>query len=639
MARCDYCDSFILFGGKKQSGRTFCNDSCLQEGRLMIAADRLPQHVVDDAVDEAHQSSCPLCNGPGPIDVHTSHTIWSLIALTSWRSTPHVCCRSCGRQKQLMGFVTSGLFGWWGFPWGVIYTPIQIGKNLSGMLGGPDADVPSEQLELLTRLDIAARVDAGEPMPRGRKRPQKPQPPEAADDRIPVECDDCGKRFKAKAMMAGKSGKCPGCGSSITVPETDKWLEDNYGDEEWNDDAYGNYGNDGGYDDGWGDSSGSAKSRRKRQPKKKTWTPLRIGLVVVAGFVGLNIVGIIVAAVIGIFADDPRPQFGQNNPPVIPDLERPNMEPHRFQNPNAAASADPDPSNGLTAKQGTEAVATGNPSDTAQAPRENAQLTADGQSELAIAAVEPLANVDPSAKLWVVLSNFRKASKQGFGSINRRFLIDYQIAAGSVSPNEKYVLHVSKSLAGGTFKQFADTAVQLSSSGTIEFGLSPALGIGNDFVASIAIPDGGRKWKYVSGELAPNGPKTAAERPPTIRELAGAAAQGKTLAIANPVFESGTGPFPTLTVPFELQQQIDVSQYYMLVAESPSGERVELDIKISLQRVSVGTESQFAARLVGGARTLKPPFTLYVEKRKMRFSSPVRPETPEVVSNKVSVAG
>ena len=173
MASCDYCKSLILFGGKKKSGRTFCNDNCLQEGRLLLAADRLPQHAVDAAIDELHQGQCPQCNGPGPVDVHTSHTVWSILVMTTWRSTPHVCCRSCGRQKQLTGLVTSSLFGWWGFPWGVIFTPIQIGKNLSGLFSGPDPEVPSEQLETMARLELAVRAAAWTPQSSVEKPPRR----------------------------------------------------------------------------------------------------------------------------------------------------------------------------------------------------------------------------------------------------------------------------------------------------------------------------------------------------------------------------------------------------------------------------------------------------------------------------------
>lgn len=623
MARCDYCNSYILFGGKQKSGRTFCNDSCLEEGRLMLAADRLPQHAVDAAIDETHQGECPLCQRPGPIDVHTSHTIWSIVALTSWKSTPHVCCRSCGRQKQISALVTSGLFGWWGFPWGMIYTPIQVGKNLTGIFGGPDSEVPSEQLETLTRLDLAIRVEAGEPLPGRRKAPKKSQSAAPVDDRIPVECDDCGKRFKAKAVMAGKSGKCPGCGATITVPEEDVWLDDGYGtDDEWSGDSYDDYGDEDGGD--WEQPAAprrSSRSHQKSKPKKSLITPLRIVVALGLILVGLPIFAVIVGGVIGLFADKkPQPQFGQNNPIVIPIPVQPNIELQRFPIQNNGEPTNLDPSQPTATKQTTD--------DTA---------TATGQPVPETKPVPPLDNADPTGKLWVVLSNFRTAPQQGFGSINRRFQIDYQIAAGTPSSNEKYVLHVSKSLGGGSFTQYSDIPVELKTSGMIEFGISPALGIGKDFVATIAIDSGGRKWKHVSGELAPDGPATASERPPTIRELAGAAAQGKVLALANPVFERGSSPFATLTVDFELQQQIDLTRYYMLVAETSDGKQFEFDVKFTLQRLQPGTESKFSARLVGPVGQLKPPFTLHVEKRKTRFNSPVRPETPEVVSNKVNV--
>ena len=400
MARCDYCDSYILFGGKKKSGRTFCNDECLQEGRLMIAADRLPQHAVDDAIDKTHQGECPLCQGPGPIDVHTSHTVWSIIALTSWKSTPHVCCRSCGRQKQLTGFVTSGLFGWWGFPWGFIYTPIQLYRNLSGIIAGPDPEVPSEQLETLTRLELAIRVEAGEPLPTGRKASRKTQNVEPADDRISVECDDCGKRFKAKAAMAGKSGKCPGCGSSITVPEQDPWLGDEEADDEWGEDAYdneGGYDDDNAYGDDWAESPSpqrSSNSRRKSKPKKKKWSPLRIGVLVGLGIFALPVFGVLIGLIIGFLSDDdPQPQFGQNDRGV-PNPVQPNFEPQRFPIPASGNRSVPDPAQPGTAPNAANPSATSN-------------QTAPNQPTAEIKPVPVLNNSDPGGSLWIVLSNFR----------------------------------------------------------------------------------------------------------------------------------------------------------------------------------------------------------------------------------------
>lgn len=639
MARCDYCDSYILFGGSKQSGRTFCNDTCLEEGRLILAADRLPQHVVDAAVDEAHRGNCPVCKGAGPVDVHMSHTVWSIIAITSWRSTPNICCRSCGRQKQLSGLLTSSLFGWWGFPWGFIHTPIQITRNISGMTGGPDPEVPSEQLENLVRLDLAARIEAGEPLPGGRKRASKKgQQAASGDDRIPVECEECGKQFKAKAAMAGRSGKCPGCGTRITVPEADEWLdEDEYEvQDEWDDggEAYDDYDN---YDDDWEDESPLARPRRgasKKSGKKKRQdgpNPFRI-LTAVAIFFGVFVIApIIIMIGVKVFGGNERaPRIAQNDPvPVaVPNAGLPNAN-----NPDIANPAVLDV--GSTTAPVTPAP--NNPNAAANAALSNADTNSQPADELT--PVPPLQNADPDGRLWAVLSNFRPAATQGLGSINKRYLVDYQLASGTPDPNGEYVLHISKTLGAGTLQQYVDIPVQLGASGTIPVSMSPALSVGTDFVAAIALKQGRQKWKHISGELSPGGDATVAQAPPTVREAAGATAQGKLIAIANPQYSTDNSPFATLTVDFELQQQADLAGFYFIVAKTPSGKKIEFDVARNLRQVAVGEESKFGGRLLGPSSQLKPPFTLHVEKRKSRFQSRVRPETPEIVSNKVNVPG
>jgi hypothetical protein len=48
--------------------------------------------------------------------------------------------------------------GWWGFPWGLIMTPVQLGRNLIGALGGSEAAAPSPELEKMVRTMLAARA-------------------------------------------------------------------------------------------------------------------------------------------------------------------------------------------------------------------------------------------------------------------------------------------------------------------------------------------------------------------------------------------------------------------------------------------------------------------------------------------------
>lgn len=104
MATCDYCSTTIIFGGKKEGDLLFCNDKCLEKGFVLVVANEIPADMLDEAVAEVHQGLCPICGGPGPIDVQTSYTIWSAIFLSSWKSNPDICYRSCGTKKKSAGF-------------------------------------------------------------------------------------------------------------------------------------------------------------------------------------------------------------------------------------------------------------------------------------------------------------------------------------------------------------------------------------------------------------------------------------------------------------------------------------------------------------------------------------------------------
>ena len=57
-----------------------------------------------------------------------------------------------------LGFTAiSLLFGWWGFPWGIIATPIQVTRNLGGLFSRPSAEKPSKALANILKADMAAR--------------------------------------------------------------------------------------------------------------------------------------------------------------------------------------------------------------------------------------------------------------------------------------------------------------------------------------------------------------------------------------------------------------------------------------------------------------------------------------------------
>lgn len=158
MASCAYCDTTILFGGKRHGDLRFCNDKCLAAGAVAQTAAALPAADVALHVAKVHRGNCPQCDGQGPVDVHTSHRVWSALVMTQWSSRPLICCQRCGTKRKLGDAAFSLVLGWWGFPWGLIMTPVQVVKNVAGAFGGPNPDQPSAQLEKQLRMRLATHL-------------------------------------------------------------------------------------------------------------------------------------------------------------------------------------------------------------------------------------------------------------------------------------------------------------------------------------------------------------------------------------------------------------------------------------------------------------------------------------------------
>lgn len=158
MATCAYCNTTILFGGKRQDGMRFCNAKCAEGGRLLSIGSQLPSADVLHFVRQVHQGNCPRCSGEGPVDVYKSYRVWSALFLTSWSIRPTVCCRSCGTKKTLLDTLYSTALGWWGVPWGVVMTPVQIVRNIKALIQRPNPKVPTAELERMVRLHMASSI-------------------------------------------------------------------------------------------------------------------------------------------------------------------------------------------------------------------------------------------------------------------------------------------------------------------------------------------------------------------------------------------------------------------------------------------------------------------------------------------------
>lgn len=154
MADCNNCGKWILFGGRKLDGASYCSTGCAARHPLLQMAGRVPADVLQQHVAQWRQGACPRCRQQGPIDVHAYHRVHSFVLMTQWHTRRSVCCRRCGRRSQLGAALYSVALGWWGGPWGLLKTPIQVGRNIAAMCR-PAPVAASADFERVVRLQLA----------------------------------------------------------------------------------------------------------------------------------------------------------------------------------------------------------------------------------------------------------------------------------------------------------------------------------------------------------------------------------------------------------------------------------------------------------------------------------------------------
>lgn len=189
MARCGGCGTIILWGGLKSGGERFCSPACMSRVAMTVLGESMPEEQLEAYVAEVRNGVCPRCGGQGPVDVHTSHSAMSFLVLTRWKSTPRVCCRRCGLQLQLGNLLLSAVVGWWGFPWGLVITPVQIGRNLAGMLRPKGRHAASEELRSAVRSSVVSQFMAA------------------------MTCPKCG--YDVRAQRLAGIERCPECGMAL----------------------------------------------------------------------------------------------------------------------------------------------------------------------------------------------------------------------------------------------------------------------------------------------------------------------------------------------------------------------------------------------------------------------------------------
>lgn len=153
MAICANCNSIIV-GGKKVGKRRYCNDACVEAGSFRADMDTIPADILEPMVDQAYRQDCPKCHKPGPVDIHKSYMIYSVVIFTRWSTKPQVCCKSCALKSQAGAVLFSSLCGWWGIPFGILGTPFVLIANFVSMIKSGTGKVPSKALRELVSANL-----------------------------------------------------------------------------------------------------------------------------------------------------------------------------------------------------------------------------------------------------------------------------------------------------------------------------------------------------------------------------------------------------------------------------------------------------------------------------------------------------
>lgn len=441
---------------------------------------------------------------------------------------------------------------------------------------------------------------------------------------INVRCR-CGRRIKVRDSAAGKRVRCPDCSKPVSVPEPEpEYLEDY---EEYEEDSYGDdnpYGDDG-YD------APAAPRRRKRagNAKKKSRKASGGGvptpILIVGGIcIGALAIGGVLYAVLGggggqgdaVVANDP----GAGSDPAAGNGTSNGSDASAGSNTGGAP-------NSTAANTGTNTGSSSN----ANTNRSNSGGTPSNSSTPPAGSSEMMTTSNSNGQLWVVLSDFKE--KPASNGIGTTYQISYRIAAGRPDPAKKYVIYIGSAM-GMVMERYneVDLNLQASNSGTVEVPL-----ISQNAKAYVAWKKGHQDWEPVSGKISYGGAPSDANRPPTVLEAAGASAQGKTFALANPRFEQGRIGRNALVVDYVLQKPSQGGKFYFLIINGDGGSPVEADMSRNLMRAKQGDTDQFGVSLIGPGSFPSGNLRIHVEMRNSPGRSRMRTEPGEIVSNVVTL--
>lgn len=178
MGPCYTCKRTVAFGGVKDHGFRFCSKKCYaQKAAFIDAVSAVPAASVETEALKIRNGLCAKCGKPGNVDFHKSAFVWSAVLFTRMSERTFVGCTSCARKSQVISSAGTFLAGWWGIPFGLLFTPAALIANVYYMIRSGVRDHPSTQLRDYAREQLAfahkyGAADLGSTITTGRIEPR-----------------------------------------------------------------------------------------------------------------------------------------------------------------------------------------------------------------------------------------------------------------------------------------------------------------------------------------------------------------------------------------------------------------------------------------------------------------------------------
>ncbi|MFZ6780496.1 hypothetical protein ACO0LD_27000 [Undibacterium sp. Ji83W] len=153
---CDYCGNLAKSNPVLNEGQRFCSKKCWHQARIAEVAVDLTEATILQAARKIRSGVCPVCASMAtPVEVRYSYIATSIIIMSNQETKTRLCCVPCGRKENRGGFLVSFFIGWWGIPWGPIFTIAALFGNLKAMFEMMSDEEPSDELIKLTKNQLA----------------------------------------------------------------------------------------------------------------------------------------------------------------------------------------------------------------------------------------------------------------------------------------------------------------------------------------------------------------------------------------------------------------------------------------------------------------------------------------------------